>query len=395
MSMTVAPPAQLNAVIEEARRRARRRRLAYLAAAAAAVVAASVWLILTTAGSGQFSKGPPGFTIAKAQGPVAHAVLKYDTGVWRSTDVVTGLDRSAKATEEVWYDPKSGLWRDIFRIDGRIKNELAGRCEPSAETILCGSDSPLTYLRPYPWPPGQRGYREAGRGSFHGQDVIWLEPRGGLRTPANMAVSRIGLDPKTHRIVVAESFSRGRLVGALLISQRSDLDAADVRFLIPHRSVPVTPRASFDPWSGLVYGYGFPAVRRTLGRPPLWLGPRFRGYALTSVTSGVYRPLPGDGRPSRPMRFVRFYYGERPGRGPIIRIEELGPSRPYFQKQGPRLGFVERTGITVARLSRGGLLVRVVTDLRFPLTAKNAVALARALRPLPPGLSTLPTLRQL
>jgi hypothetical protein len=194
--------------------------------------------------------------------------------------------------------------------------------------------------------------------------------------------------------MVAQSFSRGRLVAALLISQRPDLAAADARFVIPHRSVPVTPHASFDPWSGLVYGYGFPAVRHTLGRPPLWLGPRFRGYALSSVTSGVYRPLPGDGRPARPMRFVRFYYGEGPGDGPIIRIEELGPSRPYFQKQGPRPGSVERTGITLARVSRGGLLVRVVTDLRFPLTAKNAVALARALRPLPEGLSTLPTLRQ-
>lgn len=196
--------------------------------------------------------------------------------------------------------------------------------------------------------------------------MVWLEPRGGLRTPVIVAVS-----------------------------QRPDLAAAGAHFVITsRRSVPVIPHADFDPWSGLVYGYGFPAARPTLGRPPLWLGPRFRGYALSSVTSGVYRPLPGEGRSARPMPFVRFYYGEGPGRGPIITIEELGPSRPYFQKQGPRPGSVERTGMTLARLSRGGLLLRVVTDLRFPLTAKNAVALARALRPLPRGISTLPTLRQ-
>lgn len=389
MTVTLAPPARLNAVIEEARRRARRRRHAYLAAAVAAVVAVSVWAFLAAAGSGPVSKAPPGFTIVKAQGPVAHAVLRYDTGAWRSTDVATGLDRPAKTAEEIWYDRKSGLWRDVFRIDGRVKSELSGRCTPSPERPPCGSDYPLRYLEPYPLPPA--GYREARRGSFHGHDVVWLEPRGGVRTPANVSVSRIGLDPKTRRVLAAQSFYRGRLAGALVISQRPDLAATGMHFVITSRqSVPVTPHAEFDPWSGLVYGYGFPAARPTLGRPPLWLGPRFRGYALRSVTSGVYRPLPGDGRSAPPMPFVRFYYGD----GPIIRIEELGPFRPYFQKQGPRPGSVERTGMTLARLSRGGLLLRVATDLRFPLTAKNAVAFARALRPLPRGISTLPTLRQ-
>jgi hypothetical protein len=75
-------------------------------------------------------------------------------------------------------------------------------------------------------------------------------------------------------------------------------------------------------------------------------------------------------------------------------LEELGAARPYFQKQGPRPGFVERLGTTNARLSRGGLLLRVATDLTFPLTPKNAVALDQALHPLPPGLKTLSTLRQ-
>ena len=353
------------------------------------VVAVSVWAILAATGSGPVSKAPTRFTIVNAQGPVAHAVLRYDTGARRSTDVATGQDRPAKTAEEIWYDRKSGLWRDVLRIDGRVKSELAGRCTPSPERLPCGSDYTLRYLRPYPWPPAQTGYRVAGRGSFQGHDVLWLEPREALRTPANVSVSRIGLDPKTRRVLAEQSFYRGRLAGALVISQRPDLAARGVHFVITSRRS-VTPHADFDPWSGLVYGYGFPAARPTLGRPPLWLGPRFRGYALRSVTSGVYRPLPGDGRSARPMPFVRFDYGD----GPIIRIEELGRSRPYFQKQGPRPGSVERTGMTLARLSRGGLVLRVATDLRFPLTAKNAVALARALRPLPRGLSTLPTLRQ-
>jgi hypothetical protein len=278
MTVTLAPPARLNAVIEKARQRARRRHHAYLAAAVAAVVGVSVWAILAAAGSGPGSKAPPGFTIVKAQGPVAHAVLSYDTGALRSTDVATGLDRPAKTAEEIWYDRKSGLWRDVFRIDGRVKSELSGRCTPSPERLPCGSDIPLRYLEPYPSPPA--GYREARRGSFHGHDVVWLEPRGGLRTPANVAVSRIGLDPKTRRVLVAQSFSRGQLVGALVISQRPDLAAAGAQFVITsRRSVPVTPHADFDPWSGLVYGYGFPGgasyarQAATLARPAL---PRLR-----------------------------------------------------------------------------------------------------------------------
>jgi hypothetical protein len=380
-------------LIEKARVRARRRRLAYLVAALALVVALAVWGLLAATG-GPSVKAPPGFTIVKAQGPVAHAVL-YDPGIWRATDVATGLDRPVRAVEELWYDHKSGLWRDVFRIDGRIKSDLSGRCRPSPERLACGSDYPLSYLRPYQWPPVRSGYIEAGRASFRGRDVIWLEPLGGLHTPSNVGVSRIGVDPQTHRILVVQSFTGGRLGGTLVISQKPDLGAARVRFLVPtQRPVPVDPNANNDPWDGLVHAYGLPAARHALGRRPLWLGPRFRGLALRSVQSGVYLQRPGDGRRSRPMPFVRFYYGEDLGRSPIISIEELGANRPYFEKQGPRADLVERAGSTSARLSRGGLLLRIATALRYPLTAKNAVALARALRPLPAGLQSLPTLRQ-
>jgi hypothetical protein len=383
-------------LIEEARVRARRRRLAYLVAAFAAIVAVAVWGLLAVTGGGSSAKAPPGFTIVKPRGPVAHAVLHYDTSTWRTTDVGTGQDRPARTVEEIWYDRKSGLWRDLFRIDGRVKSDLSGRCRASSERLPCGSDYPLSYLRPYPWPPVRSGYVEAGRGSFHGRDVIWLEPLGGLRTPSNLGVSRFGLDPQTHRMVVAQSFSGGRLWGSLFISQKRDLGAARFRFLVPtQRPVPVNPNANNDPWDGLVHAYGLPAARHALGRPPLWLGPQFRGLALRSVTSGVYLQRPGDGRRSRPMPFVRFYYGEDVDRRPIISIEELGANRPYFEKQGPRAGSVERVATTSGRLTREGLLLRIQTGLRFQLTPKNAVALARGLRPLPGGIRTLPTLRQI
>jgi len=397
MSTPVSLPQRridLHALIEEARRHARRRRIA--AVLFLALIGGAVWTALAFTGGSAPAKAPPGFVLAKAHGPVAHAVVAYQSSNWRSTDISTGLDRPARVTEEVWYERKTGLWRDVFRVDGRVKSDVAGKCRSSPERLPCGSDYPLRYLRPYPWPPATSGYREAGRGSFDGRDVIWLDPRAGLDTPPNQSVTQIGLDPRTHRTLVERSFSGGRSMGALVISQRPNVAASHVRFLVPaRRPVPVAPNALADPWSGLVLAYGFPSARKAFRAPPLWFGPSFRGYALRSVTSGVYRPRPEDGRPPKPIRFVRFYYGEGTGREPIISIEELGRARPYFQRQGPRPGFVERVGMTNARLIRRGLLLRVATDLSLPLTPKNAIAIARALRPLPPGLKTLPTLRQL
>jgi hypothetical protein len=339
---------------------------------------------------------PPGFTVVKAKGPVAHAVLHE--GARKSTSLATGEDRPAKLTEEVWYEPRTGLWRDIYRIDGRIKYDAAGRCRPSSEQLPCGSDYPdypLRYLEPYPWPPAKSGYRQVGRGVVHGQDVIWLQPLTGLRTTENATTSEIGLDPRTHRTVVGRIFLRGRLAGELFISQKPDLPAARVRFLLPTRApIVVVPSALSDPWSGLVYGYGFPAARKELHQAPLWLGPRFRRFFLRSVTSGAYRPWTPANPGPRPVPFVRFFYSGGVGNGYVIAIDEVGPARPFFEQQGPRPGTIERTASS-ARLSSAGLLVRVNTDSsRFPLTRTNALALGRALRPVPAELRTLPTLHE-
>jgi hypothetical protein len=394
---TFAPPAlEPDALIEEARRRARHRRLAFTAAALALLAGAVLLVVLVLAGGRGTAgvKPPPGFTVVNAKGPVAHAVLHE--GAWKSTSLATGEDRPAKLTEEIWYDRRSGLWRDVFRIDGRIKSDIAGRCRATPDRLPCASDIPLSYLRPYPWPPTRTGYLRAGRGVFRGQDVIWLKPRAGLQTNPNMAVPHIGLDPQTRRTVVERFFLYGRPSGALFISQKPDLPAAHVSFLVPSPApVPVAPNALFDPWSGLVHGYGFPAARKALQRAPLWLGARFHGLFLRSVTSGAYRPWTEENPGPRSVPFARFYYSGGVGKGSVIAIDELGSLRPSFQKEGPRPGFIERSGANSARLRRDGLLLRVVTDLRrFPLTRANAIGLANALRPLPRGLRTLPTLHE-
>jgi hypothetical protein len=394
------PPDELEALIEEARLRARRRRLASsVAALVVATAAVVVWTILATLSGGDAGKtAPPGFRLVKAQGPVTHAMLDWGSygGTWRITDVAGGQDRPAKVTEDIWYDPRSGLWRDLLRIEGRTKSDLAGRCESSPKQLSCAIGPPLSYLRSFPWPPSRSGFRETGPGVFRGHSVIWLEPRDGLRAPPGQAVSQIGLDPRTRRTVVERSFVGGRLGRTQAISQKPNLPAGRMGFLLPAKgSVPVAPQAHYDPWAGLVFDYRLPAAWKALGRPPLWLGPRFRGHALSSVTSGVYRPQTAGVSGPRPVRFVRFYYA--PGdvrKGAAISIEELGSVRPSFEKQGPRPGSIERIGITSARLTSGDLLLRIRTDSGFPLTRANAIALANALRPLPGGVKTVATLRQ-
>jgi hypothetical protein len=91
---------------------------------------------------------------------------------------------------------------------------------------------------------------------------------------------------------------------------------------------------------------------------------------------------------------VQFSYGGTSTGDYRVSVEEFGSTRPYFYKQGPRPGEIERDvqGVLMVRLARGGLLLRIsITD---PLEASKAIALAKALRPLPPGLKDLPTLRQ-
>jgi hypothetical protein len=108
-------------------------------------------------------------------------------------------------------------------------------------------------------------------------------------------------------------------------------------------------------------------------------------YPFGTTKTGALRRAP----------FVRFYYGTPVDEDYVFSVEEFGSIRPYFYKQGPREGSIERDGTSLARMTSDGLLLRVMSgSLRFQLTRANAVAIARALRPLPPGLKTVPTLRQ-
>jgi hypothetical protein len=397
MSTTLAPRRiELRALIEEARRRARQRRLALTAIIVAATAGIAAGLTLT-GGSATRVDAPPGFTVVKAKGQVAHTVIEYSSVV-RITSL-SGRDRPAKMTEEVWYDARGGLWRDVVRVDGRVRNDRAGTCAVSRKEPPCGEIPPLSYLRPFEWPPSKAGLHVTGTGTFRGRPVVWLEPKGGLgvSTPSNQVTPQIGLDRRTHRLVVQRYFSGGRQIGdETAISQQANLPAGSFSFVVRKHAAGGTPQA-FERVTGHLLAYGLPAARRALGRNPLWLGPRFHGYLLRSVQSGTYPFGTTKTGALRRAPFVRFYYGTSVDEDYVFSVEEFGSIRPYFYKQGPRAGSIERDvgGTLMARMTSEGLLLRIMSSsLQFRFTRANALAIARALRPLPPGLKTVPTLRQ-
>src|SRR5689334_11459676 len=147
--MTVAPVPRgldLDALIDEARRRARLRRVA-LAAATLAAAGLGIGSFALTGGSDPPLPAPPGFTAVKARGPVAHAVIEYVSSV-RLTSL-SGHERAADTTEEVWYDAQGGLWRAVVRVDGRVRSDRAGTCDASSTGAPCAASSLLSYFRPF------------------------------------------------------------------------------------------------------------------------------------------------------------------------------------------------------------------------------------------------------
>src|ERR1043166_716017 len=137
--MTVAPVPRgldVDALIDEARRRARLRRVA-LAAALLAGAAVGIGSFELTRGAAPPLPAPPGFTAVKARGPVAHAVIEYVSSV-RLTSL-SGHERAADTTEEVWYDARGGLWRAVVRVDGRVRGDRAGPCDASSTEAPCAA----------------------------------------------------------------------------------------------------------------------------------------------------------------------------------------------------------------------------------------------------------------
>lgn len=107
--------------------------------------------------------------------------------------------------------------------------------------------------------------------------------------------------------------------------------------------------------------------------------PPYRGHGLASVvvaTEGEQAQIPG--RTLRPARFARFDYGG-------FALKEFGRDRPFWHEQDPAAGTIVVGGGS-ATFARDGLLVTVApTGPEFKINRESALALFRALRPVPSG----------
>jgi hypothetical protein len=227
-----------------------------------------------------------------------------------------------------------------------------------------------------------------GRGTFRGRDVIWVKSL--AKTTPGGLIPPIALDARTHRPAGTRFVVHGEVVDEQVYRFLGDVSPTGVSFTVPKGRVPRSMFPYYVSGPSPAGESSLREARKILGTTPLWLGPSFRGHPLRlvqMVTWGTWvgRHVVGA------VKGVSLDYG-------IVRLEEFGSKRP-FSVQGPRVGQVVVTGVgPVATLSRGGLLVR--TDLRsFAKWHMNsryaerdrakaqagALAVARALRPLPAG----------
>src|SRR5690242_9493242 len=175
------PPSQdeLEALIEEARRRARRRRLVAAAAVVATLVlAGTVAAILWPRGDGSGSAGlRKGFHAVQAKGPVEHALVEELRPRLTTITLATGRARTTQVTREVWWDPRSGMYRILVRNDGvAMADWVQQTCFGSGPRHGCIAPSPFdipsmaALLR-----PGPDRARRIGTGTFRGRRVVWVE----------------------------------------------------------------------------------------------------------------------------------------------------------------------------------------------------------------------------
>jgi len=389
--MAPAPPRppqdDPEALIEEARRRARRRRLAYGAAVALALGGVAVALVVVLRGNGSSATSvPPGFQWVKAKGRVAHLRVELSPTKISSIDLATGAAQPAVTTIEGWYDPKTYLFRDVLRIDGRVQIDLVGHAQCVVGKPFCIKPPYFSTLQGAPrWPLDPKLGREVGTGVFRGKRVVWVEPLlSGHRIPGGAVPERWGLDARTHRPIVSQDRALWpdghiRLSVQTVFTPLGSLPARTVGFAVPEGgaprgSVPPEPEEAVNSRAA-----SLDAARTAVGRTALWLGPTFRGHRLRGIRIGTDGIRAKTGRTLLPARFVSFDYG-------VVELKEFGAARPFWALHGPAAGRLLFDNNARASLARGGLLAVMTPGTpggseSISLDRTLALAVARALRP--------------
>jgi len=149
----------------------KRSRRSYLATRL--VPALALAIILIALGSIAPWKGSPSFTdralAAIGEGPVIHAVLRYETG-FSYIDLRTGREKPQLQTTEIWFDSKRHFGHFVYRIDGSITADLLStgkvpRLDPALTGFVDGYRSALK----------KGAAHVVGKGRLNGHAVTWIE----------------------------------------------------------------------------------------------------------------------------------------------------------------------------------------------------------------------------
>lgn len=368
------PPDQehdLEALIEEARRRTRRRRLKYAAAVlGAALAGGGIFAGIELAGGSPAGQAvPDGFQLVHGRGPVSHVVLHNFPSGNQVLDLRTGATRPAAVENEVWWDRKSGLNRQVTRVDGNVFSDLVrNTCNAS----VCIPPQPWFLARTgFVWRPNPCCAVVSGRGTYAGRTVVWVD---GLVNGHRQTRSyeRVGFDPNTHKPVVHEMVFAGHVANGESIGAIETLDPQEVSFVVPKGGASEIRFPSSVP---VVTGQGLEAARSALSRPTLWLGKSFEGHRLQRVDIGKdgYTTRAGA---AQKVPYVSLDYG-------AFTIREYG-RRPIWYQSGPREGTALLSPGSAASFALDGVLVSLDSTTRaFSIDARRTIELARALRPLP------------
>jgi hypothetical protein len=275
-------------------------------------------------------------------------------------------------TWEVWWDPRGGLFRTVYRYDDRVVSDIVQRgCQGSGRARFCIPPSPFDLaVRGLGWPPKSHFARQVGTGRFRHRPVVWIEGGG-----TQVAYAAPTHEPVAVRTIVRGGRFDGRVFSFDAIRLLPNLPADRVSFAVPDGGAPRNAglkQVDFRKSS-------LATARAVLGRAPLWLGPRFRGHRLRFVQTARTGGEAGDGGAAGLVPFVRLDYG-------AFRIDELGRELPlWFSEPPPGVVWAHR-GLDFA-FARSGVLVTVVgtgVPVRATVDAALVAGFAKALHAAPP-----------
>ena len=373
---------ELEALIEEARQRARRRRLLIVTGVVSLllVVGAAAGAIVLTRNGGAGEGLRDGFRAVHARGPVQHARLEDLNVSVKTVSLPSGAVKPTRLTREVWWDPGTGLYRTVYRYDGAEVGSIVQRGCFGPKPRFCSPPSPFDLrLHGQGWPPKHNFARQVGRGTFRGRPIVWVE---GLVDPGNgthpLGGNQVGYDAVTHRPLVLRQIDRGasgrgRVFSKTAVTLLPDLAGRQVSFAVPPGGAPRNAGLKFASFSKV----RLDETAKVIGRRPLWLGTSYLGHRLRFVQSGLEGSPNGKDRGVGMAPVVRLDYGS-------FLLDEFGDERGlgFAAKLPSGKIFAENAS---AIFERDGVAVNVVGSLNGPLSAADATALAKALRPVPRG----------